>query len=301
MNTNKIPVILDTDIGTDIDDMWALATLLKSSELDIKLITTATGDTEKRARIIAKFLEVAGREDIPIGIGPNIGETKNYLEPWVEDYDLSCYRGGLYEDGIQAIVDTILNCGHHTTIIGIAPFINISRAINRDVRIIRKSDIKAMIGSINRGYYGKWGRSSEYNATKCPKETHHVFNSGIRITISPLDTCAFIHLDGDRFQQIMQSPQPVNKTLINCTRLWYANQDFLKQPIDIKKETSILYDIQPIHTAISDEYLEFEEITVKVRYDGAIIKDPEGISIKASLIWKDLEGFKDHLVHVLIS
>ena len=41
----KIPVILDTDLGTDIDDSWAIAYMLKCPELDVKLITTATGDT----------------------------------------------------------------------------------------------------------------------------------------------------------------------------------------------------------------------------------------------------------------
>ena len=49
----KIPIILDTDIGGDIDDTWALALLLKSPEFDVKLIVSDTGDTVYRARIIA--------------------------------------------------------------------------------------------------------------------------------------------------------------------------------------------------------------------------------------------------------
>ena len=40
-----IPVIVDTDIGHDVDDVWALAFLLRCPELDVKLITTTTGDT----------------------------------------------------------------------------------------------------------------------------------------------------------------------------------------------------------------------------------------------------------------
>ncbi|MEM9408017.1 MAG: hypothetical protein AAGA81_18415, partial [Acidobacteriota bacterium] len=49
-----IPVIFDTDIGTDIDDTWALAQLLASPELDLRLVVTDSGDTETRARIVAK-------------------------------------------------------------------------------------------------------------------------------------------------------------------------------------------------------------------------------------------------------
>ena len=46
-------VVLDTDIGADIDDTWALALLLCCPELDLRLVTTVTGDTTYRARIAA--------------------------------------------------------------------------------------------------------------------------------------------------------------------------------------------------------------------------------------------------------
>ena len=72
------PVILDTDIGFDVDDVWALAFLLRCPELDIKLITTDTGDTHYSAKIVAKLLQIAGRTDIPIGIGIPLDEdTEN--------------------------------------------------------------------------------------------------------------------------------------------------------------------------------------------------------------------------------
>ncbi|GAH91698.1 unnamed protein product, partial [marine sediment metagenome] len=50
------PVIFDTDICGDIDDTWALVTLLQSPEFDIKLITTAVGDTPAKAKTAAKIL-----------------------------------------------------------------------------------------------------------------------------------------------------------------------------------------------------------------------------------------------------
>ena len=89
----KIPVILDTDIGTDIDDTWALAMMLNSPELDIKLITSATLDTYERAKIIARILEIAGWTDIPIGIGIKKDEKPLPQSPWVADYDLNSYPG----------------------------------------------------------------------------------------------------------------------------------------------------------------------------------------------------------------
>ena len=65
-----IPVILDTDIGSDIDDTWALAMLMRCPELDLKMVLTETADTTYRAALTAKFLTVAGRDDVPIAIAP---------------------------------------------------------------------------------------------------------------------------------------------------------------------------------------------------------------------------------------
>ena len=48
----KTPVMLDTDIGDDIDDTWALVMLLKSPELDLKLVTTTCGKAEYRAKLV---------------------------------------------------------------------------------------------------------------------------------------------------------------------------------------------------------------------------------------------------------
>ena len=67
-----IPVIFDTDIGDDIDDTWALGFLLRSPELDVKLVVGDDGKSEYRAKLLAKFLETAGRTDIPVGIGMEV-------------------------------------------------------------------------------------------------------------------------------------------------------------------------------------------------------------------------------------
>ena len=66
---NRIPVIIDTDIGSDIDDTWALAMALGCPEIDVRMVVTCTGDTHYRAKIVCKFLERVGRTDIPVGIG----------------------------------------------------------------------------------------------------------------------------------------------------------------------------------------------------------------------------------------
>src|SRR6266568_2512316 len=62
-------VIIDTDIGDDIDDAFALALALRSPELQILGVTTTFGDTELRARLASRLLSEAGRADIPVFAG----------------------------------------------------------------------------------------------------------------------------------------------------------------------------------------------------------------------------------------
>src|SRR5471032_3217179 len=92
----RTPVILVTDIGTDIDDSWALALALRSPELDVKLVVTDPADTVYRASVAAKFLEDSGHGDIPIAIGDNSGPTGDSFKtvgPWISGYDIGKYPG----------------------------------------------------------------------------------------------------------------------------------------------------------------------------------------------------------------
>src|SRR4051812_37290600 len=59
-------VIIDTDIGDDIDDAFALALALKSPELKVLGVTTTFGNTEMRARLVERYLKAVGRSDVPV-------------------------------------------------------------------------------------------------------------------------------------------------------------------------------------------------------------------------------------------
>ena len=68
-STSREKIIIDTDIGTDIDDAFAVALALRSPEFTVLGITTASGDTEARARILDRMLGEVGRQDIPVAVG----------------------------------------------------------------------------------------------------------------------------------------------------------------------------------------------------------------------------------------
>src|ERR1035437_5775850 len=112
------PVILDTDIGGDIDDTWALGLLLKSSELHLKLVAGDAGQASYRARVLARFLERVGRDAVPGPVGLDIEPRgEGGQAAWVKGYELKSYPGKVYSDGVQALIDTIMNSKQPVTLI----------------------------------------------------------------------------------------------------------------------------------------------------------------------------------------
>ena len=153
--SGRTPVILVTDIGSDIDDAWALALLLRSPELDLKLVLTDPVDTLYRAKVAAKFLERAGRGDVPIALGDSHGPTEDGAKtvlPWLAGYDISKYPGRVYNDGVAALIDTVEKSPTPVTIIAIGPVYSLALALEKDPGIPAKCRFVGMFGSFDRGY-----------------------------------------------------------------------------------------------------------------------------------------------------
>ena len=69
----KVPILVDTDIGTDIDDAFALVLITRSPELELLGVTTVSGDTHARARLAAKLLWEAGLRRLAAAGGTGAG------------------------------------------------------------------------------------------------------------------------------------------------------------------------------------------------------------------------------------
>ena len=215
-----IPVIFDTDICDDIDDTWALALLLRSPELDLKLVTTAVGNTEAKAKVVAKFLQAVGRADIPVGIGVVQSQGSHRQTGWAAGYDLSSYPGHVHRDGVQALVDTVMKSPDRITIIAVGPLPNIAAALQREPRIADKADFVGMHGSIRRGYSSPNKPEPEYNVKADVKAAQAVFTAPWTMTITPLDTCGLVQLEGQNYQKVLLKQDPLTRTLIDNYRAW---------------------------------------------------------------------------------
>jgi len=304
----KIPVIFDTDICDDIDDTWALALLLQSPEFDVKLITTAVGNTQSKARTVARFLETVGRTDIPVGIGVQQRKGSHRQDAWAKDYKLSSYPGTIYEDGVHAIIDTIIDCPQPIKVIAVGPLPNIAAALEREPRIARKAEFVGMHGSIRRGYGGSPKPSAEYNVRAFAKEAQKVFTAPWNMTITPLDTCGIVYLTGQKYQKVLNRNSPLTRALIENYRAWYKqgilneNKNLSEAEINkrvdqkINSSSTTLFDTVGIYLAMSTELVKMEKLGIKVTDDGYTRVDKNAKVINCATEWKDLSAFEDFLV-----
>ncbi|MBN2136209.1 MAG: nucleoside hydrolase [Sedimentisphaerales bacterium] len=309
-SAKKMPVIFDTDVCDDIDDTWALALLLQSGEFDVKLVTTAVGNTEGKARTIAKFLETVGRTDIPIGIGVQQHKGEHRQDAWARDYELSSYPGKIHRDGVKAIIDTVMKSRGPIKIIAVGPLPNIAAALERDERIAEKAEFVGMHGSIRIGYGGGSQPSAEYNIKAAVKEAKKVFAAPWKMTITPLDTCGLVHLTGEKYQKVFKNDSPITKALIENYRAWYTQpiaKDKNLSEAEIEKRvnekvnssSTTLFDTVGIYLGMSHELAKMEMLKIKVTDDGFTRIDEDGKLINCATGWKDLGAFEDYLVERL--
>ena len=297
-----IPVILDTDIGFDVDDVWALAFMLKCPELDVKLVVTDTGDTHYSARLVAKLLEIAGREDIAVGVGIPLDDSPRTHSDWLGDYSLTQYHGRLHNDGVGALCDEVMSGGEKTTIVSIGPVPNIASALQRQPEIVNHSRFVGMQGSIRKGYLGAPKPMKEYNVKKHSLSCQSVFSTPWDISITPLDTCGTVLLKGDEFDRVLASDDPLTKAVLENHFRWFeAVRDWpVLKDMDPNKQSSLLYDTVAVYMAFSEALLKMESLPVVVTDDGKTLVDDSGQTIRCATEWKDQAAFTKLLADRLV-
>ena len=293
----QIPVILDTDIGDDIDDTWALCLLLESPELDLKLVVSDNGSAIYRAKLIAKLLTVAGRTDVAVGVGLRPEGEPGRQAKWVEGYDLAGYGGTVHQDGVGALIRTIMESAEPVTLICIGPVPNIAAALAREPRIAQKARFVGMHGSVRRGYGGSAEVSAEWNVRADPGACRAALSAPWDITITPLDTCGLVHLRGERYAAVRRCTAPLTAALIENYRIWSASQGDSAQA---ETASSTLFDTVAVYLAFAEDVVEMERLPIRVTDDGYTRIDEQGGRLMDVAVgWKDMGAFEDLLVRRL--
>jgi len=302
----RVPVILVTDIGTDIDDTWALALALRSPELDLRLVVTDPADTVYRAQVAAKFLEESGHADIPIAIGDNHGpqgDSFKTLGAYVAGYDLSHYPGKVYPDGVDALIETVEHASAPVTIIGIGPVNTVALALQRAPGLAAKCRFVGMYGSFDVGYSGRAPISSETNVRVNPAGFRTVLAAPWRdLLLTPLNTCGSVTLAGERYHAIWSGTgDPMLRALVESYVLFAPAQNWMKCDFFATRSTT-LFDCVAVYLAFSEELVDVETLSFQVTDDGFTRRDPKGpFHARVAMHWKNRDGFEALLAGRLLA
>jgi inosine-uridine nucleoside N-ribohydrolase len=214
-------VVLDTDIGDDIDDAFALALALKSPEVRILGVTTAFGDTELRARLVERYLAAVGRSDIPVMAGVKTQAPGNLSQAAYARQEPAREHG----DGVEFLLRTIRAHPHQITLIAIGPLFNVQAAIERDpagFRLLKR--VVIMGGSVYRGYDhagtgGPQPPSAEWNIRCDPAGAKALLASGVPVFMMPLDSTQ-IRLEQQAQAAIFSHGSPLTDQLTLLYHEW---------------------------------------------------------------------------------
>ncbi len=293
-HAQPVPVVFDTDIGDDIDDTWALVMLLKSPELDLQLVTTTCGKAEYRAKLIARLLTIAGRTDVPIGLGAGGLGGEGEQQAWVRDYRLENFAGTIHRDGVQALIDLLRSSPRPITIISVGPSHTVAAALEREPDIASKAFFVGMQGSVRKGYDGG-AVCAEYNVrANVPAAQKALLARWKRTTITPLDTCGLVKVSGALFQSLQESTDPLVQALMENYRIW-AKKDRLTA-------SSVLFDTVAVYLAFpgAKPLLQLEPLTINVNQEGFTVLDPQGMPMAVATAWTDLDEYENWLVRLLL-
>ena len=255
-------VIIDTDIGDDVDDAFALALAVKSPEFEILGVSTTFRDTELRAKLVDRFLGEVGRSDIPVTAGKPTPPTQMSQRRYVEGGHFAKSSHG---DAAEFLLDQIRKYPGEITLIAIGPLMNVGAAIDRDASTFGKlKRVVFMGGSIRKGY-GDYGYNEhvapmpEWNILNDVASAQKLFASGVPLFVMPLDSTQ-LKLDEVKRAFLFTRGTAVTDQLTILYHLWAMETPTLFDPMAVafalKPE---LCPVTPLHIRVDEKGFTREE------------------------------------------
>ncbi len=254
--TKPEPVIIDTDIGDDIDDVFAVGLALASPELQILGISSAYGDTALKARLLDRLLCETGRTEIPVAAGI-AGKGAFSQQRWAERQPPRPHP-----DAVPFLLEQIRLHPGEITLIGLGPLTNIGAAIRADPETFRKlKRVIIMGGSVRRGYddfdfLTVHHVDAEYNIASDIPAAQALFASGVPLYVMPLDSTQ-LKLDLSKRQLLFTRSTNLTDAMALLYEQWSSGHGLSEPTLydDVAVEYAIdpaLCPAEPLHLVVDD-------------------------------------------------
>lgn len=264
-------IILDTDIGDDIDDCFALGLVLCSPELELCGVTTVFENVNARSRLARTLLKAASREQVPVaaGCGSSLAVRFNYdINPrnaYLEQKQPNQISCALPEvqlqkpdnrHGVDFIIDTVKAGNGDITLVPIGALTNIAMAITKCPEIIEMIPRIVCMG----GVFEDANRHGiiDWNTLCDPIAYDIVVNSGISLDFVSLDATRKVPLLKGDIEKVRQSDKPLTKKMAEAMELWI-------EKVNARGGIPLMHDPLAVAVLIKPELVKWR--TGRVRID----------------------------------
>ncbi len=269
-------VLIDTDIGRDVDDALAVVLATRLPELRLEGISTVYGDVDLRAKIALKLLQLLGMDrDIPVtcGVGcPLIAPV---------DYTLSANEGkGILTEADRTLVpsqehavDFIIRKVHEypkqVTLIAIGALTNIAIALRKAPTIAQQVREVIFAGGSARLWNNAPDMPASYvlepNVRCDPEAAHIVFESGMPITMLGMDVTTQVALNREDLTTIRASKSTLSTTLGDMIEVFWK---FSRETWGWSGDESLMFDPLAVAVAAQPDLIQTVECQVTVEVSG---------------------------------
>ena len=258
-------IIIDTDIGDDIDDAIAVSFAVRRPELDVVGITTCHGPTDKRCRILGKQLSLLGVEDVPYAPGPHIPlapTDDETLKRWAEELPLEYefvgddepVRPPASDDAIEFLYDLICRHAGEVILVTIGPLTNIGVLFREHPDAAEKLKCIAMMA----GNYPL--RQREYNMARDPEASKIVLATKTPKFLGTWEVTRRVVMGDPEIQALRASKDPACQGLLRQIELWWPHKS--------EKTGPVVYDVSPIVWCFEPRFFTTREYRIDVLLDG---------------------------------
>lgn len=297
MSQDKIKVILDTDIGDDIDDAFALLLMVESNAFDVLGVTTVFRNAYKRAKMASYLLKNLNKNiDVYAGLdNPLVAKIENIVQKEIRDketldedgkYHLPQYIDKMDmskvndKNAVDFIIEQIHKYPYEVVIISIGPLTNIATAFTKDPSIIPLiKEVRIMGGGLDLNF-------SEWNIWCDPEAAHIVFNSGVNLSSVGLNVTSQTALNKDFIEQMKSSKAKPVLLIYDMMMKWFKHYEFT---------SPVMHDPLTVASFIDSNILTFKEEHINISLDkqsyGRFVADKNQRNIDKYAITVDKDRF----------